>query len=70
MTFALASEFFHKQFGNGDDAEPTLQALKAAGLLKYDKGKPTRRHPIRSNKDRDRVYCVRSTNLRSTKDGR
>ena len=61
--FAFAPKFFHAQFGNGDDAEPTLQVLKAAGLLKHDKGKLTRKHPIRANKDRDRVYCVRCTIL-------
>jgi hypothetical protein len=68
--FAFAPEFFRVQFGGDDGAEPTLQALKAAGLLKHDKGKLTRKHLIRSNEERDRVYCVRSTILRSTKDGR
>jgi putative DNA primase/helicase len=66
LCFAFASPHFRTAFKVGGSAEPTLYALKAAGLLRHDKGKLTTKQPIRANKARDRVYCVIAAILQPT----
>jgi hypothetical protein len=56
--FVFAPGHFHKMFRTEDDAEPTLQRLKAAGFLKHDAGKLTTKWQVRSNRYRERVYCI------------
>lgn len=52
---------FQRQFGDSSDG--MLQALKAAQFLRHDPNKLTTKMPIRANRDRDRVYCIRASLL-------